>query len=112
MKYRVGHFSFFQVNRFLVEELAREVTEVDVAENEAAGARSFSPGVGLFSVPLAKRFERVVAVESNPAAARDLETNIARADRSKCARRTWKHVPAEVSRKSPTLSCSIRRARA
>ena len=32
-------------------------------------------GVGLFSVPLAKHFQRVVAVESNPAAARDLESN-------------------------------------
>jgi 23S rRNA (uracil1939-C5)-methyltransferase len=32
--------------------------------------------VGLFSVPLAKRFDRIVAVESNPAAARDLEFNI------------------------------------
>jgi len=32
-------------------------------------------GVGLFSVALAKRFSRVVAVESNPAAARDLEFN-------------------------------------
>ena len=30
----------------------------------------------MFSVPLAKRFDRIVAVESNPAAARDLEFNI------------------------------------
>jgi 23S rRNA (uracil1939-C5)-methyltransferase len=32
--------------------------------------------VGLFSLPLAGRFERVVAVEANPAAARDLENNV------------------------------------
>jgi len=32
-------------------------------------------GVGLFSAPLSERFEHVVAVESNPAAARDLEAN-------------------------------------
>jgi 23S rRNA (uracil1939-C5)-methyltransferase len=71
-KYRVGHFSFFQVNRFLTEGLAREVTEV-----EAGGelALDLFAGVGLFAVPLAKRFKRVVAVESNPAAVRDLETN-------------------------------------
>jgi 23S rRNA (uracil1939-C5)-methyltransferase len=71
--YRVGHFSFFQVNRFLVEELVREV-----AEREEGGrlALDLFAGVGLFSVPLAKRFERVVSVESNPAAARDLETNM------------------------------------
>jgi 23S rRNA (uracil1939-C5)-methyltransferase len=70
--YRVGHFSFFQVNRFLAGELARVV-----AEEEADGRLAFDlfAGVGLFSVPLAKRFARVIAVESNPAAARDLEAN-------------------------------------
>ena len=70
--YRVGHFSFFQVNRFLVGELARVV-----ADEEADGrlALDLFAGVGLFSLPLAKRFARVVAVESNPAAARDLEAN-------------------------------------
>ena len=71
--YRVGHFSFFQVNRFLVEELAREVVE---REEGGRLALDLFAGVGLFSVPLAKRFERVVSVESNPAAARDLETNM------------------------------------
>ncbi len=33
-------------------------------------------GVGLFTVPLAHRFQRVVAVESNEASARDLEANL------------------------------------
>ncbi len=71
--YRVGHLSFFQVNRFLVDELVRNVTA-----NERAGqlALDLFAGVGLFSVPLAKFFGRVVAVESNPAAARDLESNV------------------------------------
>ncbi len=32
--------------------------------------------MGLFTVPLAHRFERVIAVESNEAAARDLEANL------------------------------------
>lgn len=73
-KYRVGHFSFFQVNRFLASDLAREV-----AGNDAGGSLALDlfAGVGLFSLPLAERFEHVVAVESNPAAARDLEANIA-----------------------------------
>jgi 23S rRNA (uracil1939-C5)-methyltransferase len=70
--YRVGHFSFFQVNRFLVGELARVVAE---EESEGRLALDLFAGVGLFSVPLAKRFARVIAVESNPAAARDLEAN-------------------------------------
>ncbi len=70
--YRVGHFSFFQVNRFLATELASVV-----AQDESDGRLAFDlfAGVGLFSVPLAKRFARVIAVESNPAAARDLEAN-------------------------------------
>ena len=72
ISYRVGHFSFFQVNRFLVEELAREVVE---REEVGRLAMDLFAGVGLFSIPLAKRFARVLAVESNPAAARDLETN-------------------------------------
>jgi 23S rRNA (uracil1939-C5)-methyltransferase len=72
--YRVGHFSFFQVNRFLTGSLAREVAERD----EGGGlALDLFAGVGLFSLPLAERFRNVVAVESNPAAARDLEVNAA-----------------------------------
>jgi 23S rRNA (uracil1939-C5)-methyltransferase len=72
-KYRVGHFSFFQVNRFLVNDLAREVCE---REENGRLALDLFAGVGLFSIPLARRFERVVAVESNPAATRDLEANV------------------------------------
>ena len=78
VSYRVGHFSFFQVNRFLVEDLALEVTRGNQASEQESGrlALDLFAGVGLFAVPLAKRFERVVAVESNPAAARDLENNV------------------------------------
>jgi 23S rRNA (uracil1939-C5)-methyltransferase len=72
VKYRVGHFSFFQVNRFLVDDLVRTVCD----EENGRLALDLYAGVGLFSIPLAKRFERVVAVESNPAAVRDLETNM------------------------------------
>jgi 23S rRNA (uracil1939-C5)-methyltransferase len=72
--FRVGHLSFFQVNRFLAGELARHV-----AETADAGrlALDLFAGVGLFSLLLAKRFERVIAVEANPAATRDLESNAA-----------------------------------
>ena len=69
--FRVGHFSFFQVNRFLSDDLAREVT----ANEEGRFALDLFAGVGLFSVPLAKHFGHVLAVESNPAASRDLESN-------------------------------------
>jgi 23S rRNA (uracil1939-C5)-methyltransferase len=71
--YRVGQFSFFQVNKSLVDEMAREVVE-----KESNGKLAFDlfSGVGLFSVPLAKRFDKVISVESNPAATRDLESNL------------------------------------
>ena len=71
-EYRVGHLSFFQTNRFLIEEMVAAV------EGETPGglALDLFAGVGLFTLPLARRFERVVAVESNPAAARDLKANL------------------------------------
>ncbi len=72
--YRVGHFSFFQVNRFLVDGLASQVVE---HEEPGRLAIDLFAGVGLFSVPLAEKFERVIAVESNPAAVRDLGVNVA-----------------------------------
>jgi 23S rRNA (uracil1939-C5)-methyltransferase len=77
--FRVGHFSFFQVNRFLARELALHAAshppEVQDDPNAKGLALDLFAGVGLFTLPLAKRFDRVVAVESNPAAVRDLETN-------------------------------------
>jgi 23S rRNA (uracil1939-C5)-methyltransferase len=71
-RYRVGHLSFFQVNRFLLPELAA------MAIGDARGrlAVDLFAGVGLFTLPLAHRFERVVGVESNAATARDLEHNL------------------------------------
>ena len=71
-EYRVGHLSFFQVNRFLSEPLTNEVV------GDAGGrlALDLFAGVGLFTVALAKVFERVIGVESNPAAAKDLESNL------------------------------------
>ena len=71
---RVGHLSFFQVNRHLLSEMVQHV----VGTEEGALALDLYSGVGLFSVPLARRFARVVAVESNEAAARDLEANATR----------------------------------
>jgi 23S rRNA (uracil1939-C5)-methyltransferase len=72
VKYRVGHFSFFQVNRFLVDYLVQTVCD----EESGRLALDLFAGVGLFSIPLAKRFERVISVESNPAAVRDLEVSM------------------------------------
>jgi 23S rRNA (uracil1939-C5)-methyltransferase len=75
IEYRVGHMSFFQVNRFLVDTMTETVTA------GAAGglALDLYAGVGLFSVPLGREFQRVVSVEADPAAARDLDANISSA---------------------------------
>ncbi|MGH9780795.1 MAG: 23S rRNA (uracil(1939)-C(5))-methyltransferase RlmD [Candidatus Acidiferrales bacterium] len=69
---RVGHMSFFQVNRFLVDEMAGVVA---AAAGSGEVALDLYAGVGLFAMSLAKSFSHVEAVEANPASARDLETN-------------------------------------
>ncbi len=73
--FRVGPRSFFQVNRFLIEQL------VDAALEDASGdtALDLYAGVGLFALPLARRFREVLAVEAGSSAARDLEFNAERA---------------------------------
>ncbi len=70
--YRVGHLSFFQVNRFLANDLAAIV----IGDARGQLALDLFAGVGLFTVPLAHRFNRVLGVESNAAAVRDLEANL------------------------------------
>lgn len=70
--YRVSAGSFFQVNRFLVDPLV----ELVAGGRSGRSAWDLYAGVGLFSAALAQRFERVVAVESAPSAARDLRRNL------------------------------------
>lgn len=70
--YRVGHLSFFQTNRFMLPELIQTV----LGNSKGRLALDLFAGVGLFTLPLADRFERVVGVESNKATARDLAANI------------------------------------
>ncbi len=70
-QFRVSHLSFFQVNRFLIEELLQSI----VAGKKGSLALDLYAGVGFFSLPLAKTFERVISVDANLAATRDLRTN-------------------------------------
>jgi 23S rRNA (uracil1939-C5)-methyltransferase len=88
-QYRIGHLSFFQVNRFLLEEIIGAV----IAEARGRLALDLFAGVGLFSVALAKRFERLIAVESNAAAARDLEANL---QASGAPSPNWRHTMVEA----------------
>jgi len=64
--------SFFQANKFLIPQL------IDAAVGDESGETAFDlySGVGLFTLPLARRFEKVVAVEENPAAVDFAKKNI------------------------------------
>lgn len=72
-RFRVSGSSFFQVNRFLLPRLP------DLAIGEAAGALAWDlyAGAGLFAIPMARRFERVLAVEAGRSSA-DLRYNAQR----------------------------------
>jgi 23S rRNA (uracil1939-C5)-methyltransferase len=74
--FRVSHGSFFQVNRFLTDALCEKALEGVEGER----ALDLYAGVGLFTIPLARRFLRVTGVESNTAAALDLAANAERAN--------------------------------
>jgi 23S rRNA (uracil1939-C5)-methyltransferase len=70
--YRVSAGTFFQTNRFLIDEL------VDIVTRGRSGemALDLYAGVGLFSTALAGSIRHVVSVESSPAAAGDLKYNL------------------------------------
>jgi 23S rRNA (uracil1939-C5)-methyltransferase len=72
--YRVSAGSFFQTNRHLAGTL------LDLACGSAQGklAMDLYAGAGLFSVPLSKNFDRVIAVESAPSSFCDLKANAPR----------------------------------
>src|ERR1700676_42426 len=74
-RYRVSHLSFFQVNRFLIEDLLKTV----ISGAKGKLALDLYAGVGFFTLPLAKAFERIVAVDANLAATRDLYANAEKA---------------------------------
>jgi 23S rRNA (uracil1939-C5)-methyltransferase len=69
--FRISGGSFFQVNRYLMEALVNEV----IAGTSGEVGLDLYAGVGLFSLPLATRLQRVYAVERGKSASRDLEHN-------------------------------------
>jgi 23S rRNA (uracil1939-C5)-methyltransferase len=70
-EYRVSAGAFFQVNRHLVSELVATVT------GGASGALALDlyAGAGLFSVPLARKFHHIFAVEASQTSYVDLVHN-------------------------------------
>jgi 23S rRNA (uracil1939-C5)-methyltransferase len=95
--YYVSAGSFFQVNRFLVDELVRIVT------SDAAGqlALDLYAGVGLFSTVLARSFAQVIAVEASQTSYSDLRQNVPQ--EVKAVRATTEQYLAQVSGIKPDL---------
>jgi 23S rRNA (uracil1939-C5)-methyltransferase len=77
-RFRVSGGAFFQVNRFLLPQLA------DAALDGVTGGSAWDlySGVGLFSLPMARKFRQVLAVESGRSALSDLAFNADRASLS------------------------------
>jgi 23S rRNA (uracil1939-C5)-methyltransferase len=70
--YRVSAGSFFQTNRFLIDELVDTVT----AGRSGDLALDLYAGVGLFSTALARNIRHTVSVESSQTAVDDLNYNL------------------------------------
>ena len=69
--YRISGGSFFQTNRFLIDKLVQLVT----GGRSGRAALDLYCGAGLFTVPLAQTFKKVIAVEASPQSFRDLKRN-------------------------------------
>lgn len=72
--YWIARGGFFQVNRFLLPAMV----DLVCANRSGGTAWDLFAGVGLFARILAGRFNRVTAVEANPAAARELNNAMQR----------------------------------
>ncbi len=69
--YQVSAGAFFQVNRFLLDDMLDTVT----AGRSGKVALDLYAGGGFFSLPLAQKFEQVVAVEASSYSFQDLKAN-------------------------------------
>ena len=73
--YRLNAESFFQTN----DALAPELIDAALGDTRGTMALELYCGVGLFTLPLARRFAQVIGVESDPAAAKFACENLATA---------------------------------
>ena len=96
--YGVSAGAFFQTNRHLVSRM------VELAVNDCKGkfALDLYSGVGLFTLPLARRFERVIAVESSSTSAEDLRAN-APANVKVSAQSTERYLTSAAGKLRPDL---------
>ena len=75
-RYRFDADCFFQINHTLLEPLLAEA----LGDAAGDGAVDLYCGVGLFTLPLARRFARVTAIEGNAAATEFARLNLADAE--------------------------------
>jgi 23S rRNA (uracil1939-C5)-methyltransferase len=71
--YRVSAGSFFQTNRFLVSKLVELVT----GNRSGRAALDLFAGVGLFTLPMSRNFERITSIEIAQNSFDDLAANAA-----------------------------------
>ena len=76
-RFKVSHQSFFQINRFMIPQLV----DAAIGTEEGETAMDLYAGVGLFSIPLSRRFRKLTAVEMSRSGHADLEANVATAHR-------------------------------
>ncbi len=96
--YRVSAGAFFQTNRYLVGSMA------ELALNDRKGnlALDLYSGVGLFTLPLARRFERVIAIESSQVSVEDLRAS-APSNVKVSAQSTEKYLTSAAGKLRPDL---------
>ena len=70
--YRVSGGSFFQTNRFLIDQLVESV----ITKQTGRAALDLYAGAGLFTSHLARNFDHVLAVESSPHSFTDLRHKV------------------------------------
>ncbi len=97
-EYQVSAGAFFQTSRYLVDELVSVVT----GNTEGNVALDLYAGVGLFSVPLARSFHHIFAVEASQTSYRDLRQN-APASVKAVGARTEDYLGSRAVRKRPEL---------
>lgn len=76
--YRLSTEAFFQVNRHLLGTLLRLVDQHASRTRNRHLAIDLYAGVGFFTVPIARHFHRVIAVEGSPVSARYARMNVPR----------------------------------
>lgn len=74
--YRLHTRAFFQVNRHLLATMLRLVTAHATATVNRQHAVDLYAGVGFFTLPMAKLFDRVTMIEGSPLSARYARMNV------------------------------------